>query len=275
MAVAIVRATDTLPVKGDAPHLLAQFKDVSKSFQLGKGHALVAVTGITLDVAAGDIITILGPSGCGKSTLLNMLAGIFLPTSGEVLYRGRRVTGLNPRSGYMTQSDHLLPWRTIAGNVRAPLEIRKLGRAAADRRVNELLSLVGLSGFAHAYPSQVSGGMRKRAALARLLAYDPEALLLDEPFVALDAQLRLAMQSELRAVCRRLKKTMLFVTHDVDEAVALGDRCIIFTPRPGRIREIVHIDLPADRNLLELRHSKRFIELTAQLWGMMTETRGS
>lgn len=275
VAVAIDRATSTLPARGDAPALLAQFRDVSKSFHLGKGQTLVAVTEITLGIMAGDIITILGPSGCGKSTLLNMLAGIFLPTTGEVLYRGSRVTGLNPRSGYMTQSDHLLPWRTIAGNIRAPLEIRKLDRAAADRRVDELLRLVSLSGFAHAYPSQVSGGMRKRAALARLLAYDPEALLLDEPFVALDAQLRLAMQSELRDVCRRLNKTMLFVTHDVDEAVALGDRCIIFTPRPGRIREIVDIDLPDDRNLLELRHSKRFAELTSQLWRTMTEAHTS
>lgn len=254
-----------------APVLLAQFKSVGKTFQQASGEMMAAVEDISLDIVEGNVVTILGPSGCGKSTLLNMLAGIFAPTSGQVLYRGTPIEGLNPRTGYMTQSDHLLPWRTIAGNVRAPLEIRHLPRADADRRVGELLDIVGLSTFAKSYPSQVSGGMRKRAALARLLAYDPEALLLDEPFVALDAQLRLAMQSELRSVCRRLNKTMLFVTHDVDEAVGLGDRCIVFTARPGRIRTIVDIDLPGDRDLLALRRSPRFATLSAQLWELMTQ----
>lgn len=256
------------------PARLAQFKSVGKAFQQAGNEMMVAVADITLDIAEGDIVTILGPSGCGKSTLLNMLAGIFSPTSGQVLYRGKPIVGLNPRTGYMTQSDHLLPWRTIAGNIRAPLEIRRLARAKADQRVGELLEIVGLSAFAKSYPSQVSGGMRKRAALARLLAYDPEALLLDEPFVALDAQLRLAMQSELRSVCRRLNKTMLFVTHDVDEAVGLGDRCIVFTARPGRIRTVVDIDLPGDRDLLALRRSPRFAALSAQLWELMTQGAG-
>ena len=159
---------------------------------------LPAIIDVTLDIAAGEVVTILGPSGCGKSTLLNMLAGIFAATSGDVLYRGNAVRGLNHKTGYMTQSDHLLPWRTIAGNIRAPLEIKRLDPRQAERRVDELLETVGLTAFAHSYPSQVSGGMRKRAALARLLAYDPETLLLDEPFVALDAQLRLTMQAELR-----------------------------------------------------------------------------
>ena len=259
---------------GAAP-ILASFRSVSKVFKQPGGLAMTAVSGVNLDVVEGEIITILGPSGCGKSTLLNMLAGIFTPSSGQVLYRGAPITGLNPRTGYMTQSDHLLPWRTIAGNVRAPLEIKRLGRAAADRRTGELLELVGLSAFGSSYPSQVSGGMRKRAALARLLAYDPEALLLDEPFVALDAQLRLAMQSELRGLCRSLNKTMLFVTHDVDEAVSLGDRCVVFTPRPGRIREVVPIDLPTFRDLLAVRRLPRFAALTAQLWDMMTQAAGS
>lgn len=262
---------NTVTRQPDGRPLLAQFRSVSKSFPQASGDKLSVVDDITLDITEGDIITILGPSGCGKSTLLNMLAGVFAPTSGEVLYRGKRVATLNPRTGYMTQSDHLLPWRTIAANVRAPLEIRHLSRAVADRRVQELLDMVGLAAFARSYPSQVSGGMRKRAALARLLAYDPETLLLDEPFVALDAQLRLAMQSELRTVCRRLNKTMLFVTHDVDEAVALGDRCIVFTPRPGRIRDIHAVDLPRDRDLLTLRRSPRFAALSAQFWDMMTE----
>ncbi len=251
--------------------ICAQFKKVNKTFRQASGQSMDAVIDVRLDIMEGEIVTILGPSGCGKSTLLNMLAGIFPPTSGEVTYRGKVVNGLNPKTGYMTQSDHLLPWRTIAGNVRAPLEIRRISRIIANRRVVELLDLVGLAGFANAYPSQVSGGMRKRAALARLLAYDPEALLLDEPFVALDAQLRLAMQSELRNICRRFNKTMLFVTHDVDEAVSLGDRCVVFTARPGRIRTIVDIDLSVDRDLLALRRLPRFAALSAQLWDLMMQ----
>jgi NitT/TauT family transport system ATP-binding protein len=258
------------PMKaGTAPALLARFENVRKSFQQPAGASLEVVAGIELDIAAGDFITILGPSGCGKSTLLNMLAGIFAPTSGRVLYRGAPVNGLNLRTGYMTQNDHLLPWRTIASNVRAPLEINHVPRAAADRRVAELLEIAGLSAFARSYPSQVSGGMRKRAALARLLAYDPETLLLDEPFVALDAQLRLVMQAELRSLCRRLGKTALFVTHDVDEAAALGDRCIIFTARPGRIRKIVDIGLPRDRDVQRLRHDPRYAAISAALWEEM------
>ena len=254
---------------GVALAALASFENVHKSFPQPAGPSLEVVAGIELDIAAGDFITILGPSGCGKSTLLNMLAGIFSPTSGRVLYRGVPVNGLNLATGYMTQNDHLLPWRTIAHNVRAPLEINHVARAAADRRVAELLEIVGLSAFARSYPSQISGGMRKRAALARLLAYDPETLLLDEPFVALDAQLRLVMQSELRSLCRRLGKTALFVTHDVDEAAALGDRCIIFTARPGRIRKIVDIDLPRDRDVLRLRHDPRYSAISASLWEEM------
>jgi len=266
-------ATAIRPVQSDerAAPLLAQFKGVSKTFRQAGGDVMTAVKDVTVDITEGKVVTILGPSGCGKSTLLNMLAGIFPASSGEVIYRGSVVNGLNPKTGYMTQSDHLLPWRTVAGNIRAPLEIRHLGRAAANSRVIELLGLVGLSAFANAYPSQVSGGMRKRAALARLLAYDPEALLLDEPFVALDAQLRLAMQSELRAICRRFNKTMLFVTHDVEEAVSLGDQCIVFTARPGRIRTVVDIDLPGDRDLLALRRLPRFASLSAELWDLMMQ----
>ena len=254
---------------------LAQFRDVSKSFDRADGDPRPAVVGIDLDIRKGDIITILGPSGCGKSTLLNMLAGIFQPTTGEVLYDGHPLEGLNHKTGYMTQADHLLPWKTIAGNIRAPLEIRRVARAEADRRVDELLHVVGLAEFRRSYPSQVSGGMRKRAALARLLAYDPETFLLDEPFVALDAQLRLSMQSELRTLCRRLGKTMLFVTHDVDEAAALGDRCILFTARPGRIRMIIDNDLPADRDLFALRRMPGFAAMSARLWDLMTGDEGA
>ncbi len=147
---------------------IAQFKNVSKSFRRGDGRDLPVVTGINLDIAKGAIVTILGPSGCGKSTLLNMLAGIFPPTTGEVLYHGRNQAGLNHQTGYMTQNDHLLPWRTVAGNVRAPLEIRNFSKRDANDRVGALLKTVGLADFGSSYPTQVSGGMRKRAALDHL-----------------------------------------------------------------------------------------------------------
>lgn len=253
------------------PSALIEFAGIGKSFDATSGDGkLIAVEGVDLRVSEGEILTILGPSGCGKSTLLNMLAGIYEPNEGEVRYKGARVDGLNLKTGYMTQNDHLLPWRTILGNVRAPYEIAGMSRKVADKKSAELIDLVGLTGFEQAYPSQVSGGMRKRASLARLLAYDPETLLLDEPFVALDAQLRLSMQSELRSLSRRFGKTVLFVTHDVDEAAALGDRCAVFTARPGRIRKIVDIELPADRNLFELRQDPRYATIAAQLWDHVT-----
>ena len=250
---------------------LIRFAGVRKSFASPSGEGtLVAVDGIDLTLEEGKILTILGPSGCGKSTLLNMLAGIYGPNGGDVLYRGAPVSGLNLKTGYMTQNDHLLPWRKILANVRAPYEIAGTPRRLADEKAMGLIELVGLKGFENAYPTQVSGGMRKRASLARLLAYDPETLLLDEPFVALDAQLRLAMQAELRALARRLGKTVLFVTHDVDEAAALGDLCAVFTARPGRIRTIVPIDLPPDRNLLQLRQNPAYGKIAAQLWDHVT-----
>jgi NitT/TauT family transport system ATP-binding protein len=252
---------------------LATFAGVSKTFSTQSGD-LLAVKDVDLDIRRGEIVTILGPSGCGKSTLLNMLAGIFAPTEGRVTYRGAPVAGLNGNTGYMTQNDHLLPWRTVAANIRAPLELKGWSKADADTRVEGLISTVGLTGFGNSYPSQISGGMRKRTALARLFAQDPETLLLDEPFVALDAQLRLAMQSELRALSRRFGKTVLFVTHDVDEAAALGDRCIIFSKRPGRIRTIVDIDLPPDRSLFNLRQDSRYASISARLWDHMAREAG-
>lgn len=244
--------------------VLIAFAGVGKSFG-----AIEAVRSISLAVHAGEVVTLVGPSGCGKSTLLNMTAGLMAPTTGTVAYAGVPVKGINHRVGYMTQNDHLLPWRTIARNVEVALEIRGERKAARRRRVDELLSLVGLEGFEGHYPTQVSGGMRKRAALARLLAYDPETLLMDEPFGALDAQLRLSLQSELLALQRRLGKTVLFVTHDLDEAIALADRCVVFTGRPGTVRKVIETALPRERNLMELRFDDRFIELSHELWTTM------
>jgi len=247
---------------------LIRYSGVSKEFESATG-TLVVVRDINLDVRSGEILMLVGPSGCGKSTLLNLAAGLFPPSKGQVFYAQNVVAGINKRVGYMTQSDHLLPWRTVAGNIMAPLEIRSVGKAEANSRVDELIEQVGLSGFGNSYPSQISGGMRKRAALARLLAYDPDTLLMDEPFGALDAQLRLRLQVELRTLCKRLGKTILFVTHDLDEAVAVGDRCAVFSARPGSILEVVEVPLPRERNILRLRYDADYIRTCGRLWSLL------
>lgn len=247
---------------------LIVFEGIAKAF-VTKAGPLRAVENVSLSVRRGEIVTLVGPSGCGKSTLLNMCAGLFAPTEGTVRYAGNRVAGYNLKVGYMTQSDHLLPWRDTAGNIAVPLEIQGLSRADIRDRVDSLLKLVGLVGFERSYPSQLSGGMRKRCALARLLAYDPETLLMDEPFGALDAQLRLRMQIEIRDLCRSLGKTVMFVTHDLDEAIAIGDRCAVFTGRPGCIARVLDVPLPSDRDILRLRHDAVYQALTAELWDIL------
>lgn len=252
---------------------LIAFRSVGKTFTAGD-RTVEAVRGVDLDIARGEFVTLVGPSGCGKSTLLNMTAGLFSPSVGTVRYDGGAVAGVNLRTGYMTQSDHLLPWRTVAANIQVPLEIQGRPRGEMRDKVASLMELVGLAGFERSYPSQLSGGMRKRAALARLLAYDPETLLLDEPFAALDAQLRLNMQIELLRLSRQLNKTVLFVTHDLDEAAALCDRCVVFSGRPGTIRAVLDSPLPRERDLLRLRHDSRYVALAAQLWDMITPMLG-
>lgn len=256
---------------------LIAYCDVSKSFQT-QGRIVAAVAEISLEVRRGEFVALVGPSGCGKSTLLNMAAGLFQPSAGQVLYDGGEVRSYNLRTGYMTQNDHLLPWRDVVGNIAIPLEIKGWRRSDIEARVAELVALVGLAGFERSYPTQLSGGMRKRTALARLLAYDPDTLLMDEPFAALDAQLRLRMQIELLDIRQRLNKTVVFVTHDLDEAAALADRIVVFSQRPGRIRRTISSPLPRERDLLRLRHDRSYVELTTELWDtlapLLSATRG-
>ncbi len=250
---------------------LIVFTGVSKTFETAR-RTVEAVRDVSFTASRSEFITVVGPSGCGKSTLLNMTAGLFHPTKGLVQYDGMTLTDLNPRTGYMTQNDHLLPWRDVAGNIRVPLEIAGMAKREMADRVAVLIEMVGLTGFERVYPSQLSGGMKKRAALARLLAYDPETLLMDEPFAALDAQLRLKMQTELRQLCRRLHKTVLFVTHDLDEAVALGDRILLFSGRPGTIYQSIVSPLPPDRDLYHLRRDPDFVRVTGDLWDTLAST---
>jgi NitT/TauT family transport system ATP-binding protein len=247
---------------------VVSFESVGKTFN-ANGKDLEAVRDVNLSVRSGEFVTLVGPSGCGKSTLLNMTAGLMTPSRGTVRYAGAVVRGIHGRVGYMTQNDHLLPWRTVAGNIEVPLEIRGLSRHERAERVAELIDTVGLNGFEKSWPTQISGGMRKRTALARVLAYDPETLLMDEPFAALDAQLRLQMQADLLALCSRLGKTVLFVTHDLDEAVALADRCVVFSSRPGSIVRVIETGLPHTRDLLDLRFDRRFLDLAHDLWATL------
>ncbi len=225
-----------------------------------------ALERVDLDIAMGEFVAFVGPSGCGKSTLMNMVAGIMPPTEGVILHDGRPVQGINQRVGYMTQADAVLPWRTARQNVELPLRLHGAGRAERREKAEATLEAVGLKGFGNSFPSELSGGMRKRVALAQLLAYGPGTLLMDEPFGALDAQLKLVMQEQLLRIWERERQTVIFVTHDLGEAVALAQRVVVFTGRPGRIKSIETIDLPDPRDVFRLRFEPEFERAYTRLW---------
>lgn len=242
-----------------------EIRGVTKLF-VRRGREVVALDDFSLSIAKGEFVAFVGPSGCGKSTLLNMIAGILEPTSGAIEHDGRAIQGPNRSVGYMTQADSLLPWRTAEENVMLPLRLRGVSAGESRDRVDQLLETVNLSGFSKHFPNELSGGMRKRVALAQVLAYDPGTLLMDEPFGALDAQLKLVMQNELLAIWERTRKTVVFVTHDLAEAIALADRVIVFTGRPGRIKLEEHIDLDRPRDVFRDRFSTRFQAIYERIW---------
>ena len=227
-----------------------------------------ALQPIDLAVRPHEFVALVGPSGCGKSTILNLVAGLLAPSEGRVWYDGAEVNGLNRSVGYMTQKDTLLPWRSAADNVRIALELKCRGvpRREANDRVAQIIELVGLTGFEQHYPAELSGGMRKRVALARTLIYEPETLLMDEPFGALDAQLKLLMLNQLQELTRQRQMTVVFVTHDLGEAITLADRVVVFSARPGRIRTIRDVDLPRPRDVFRIRFTEAFAHLHEELW---------
>ena len=238
-----------------------------------------ALQPIDLTIHAHEFVALVGPSGCGKSTILNLIAGLLQPSGGVVSYDGTVVTGPNRRVGYMTQKDTLLPWRTAADNLRIALELRcrSVPRREADARVAQIIGLVGLTGFEHHYPAELSGGMRKRVGLARTLIYEPETLLMDEPFGALDAQLKLLMLDQLQQLTQQRRMTVVFVTHDLGEAITLADRVVVFSARPGRIRTIRAVDLPSPRDVFRIRFTEAFAHLHESLWDELKDevTRGT
>ena len=224
----------------------------------------------TLRVAEGEFVSVVGPTGCGKSTLLNIAAGLLAPTTGTVLARGTPVRGVNRLAGYLFQAEALMPWRSALSNVCAGLEYRGVPRAEAVGRAQDWLRRVGLVGHGHRYPHQLSGGMRKRVALAQTLIMDPPIILMDEPFSALDVQTRLLMENELLALWQADRKSVLFITHDLEEAISLSDRVLILSAGPGTtvVGEFA-IDLPRPRDVSEIRMQPGFLDLHRQIWDAM------
>jgi NitT/TauT family transport system ATP-binding protein len=248
------------------------FRGVGKSFTARAGAtAVAALADVDLEVQRGELLVLVGPSGCGKSTLLEMAAGLAVPTVGRILIDGKPVAGPALDRGVVFQQYALFPWRTALDNVAIGLESKRLPVAARRRVAGEYLALVGLGGFERHYPHELSGGMRQRVAIARSLAYEPDVLLMDEPFAALDAQTRETLQAELLRIWRLSGKTILFVTHGIDEAVYLGQRVAVMSSRPGRIKEIVSIPPRAPEADEEARSHPAFGALRHQIWTLMRD----
>ncbi|HXG52584.1 MAG TPA: ABC transporter ATP-binding protein [candidate division Zixibacteria bacterium] len=245
------------------------FKTFHKSGNDGAGGAVKALADVTLSVRDNEFVSIIGPSGCGKTTLLKMIDGLLPYDSGEILVDGRRVTGPGPERAVVFQTFALLPWRTVLANVEFSLELRRVPKAERVDIARDYLRRVGLEDFANHYPHELSGGMQQRAGLARALAVNPAILLMDEPFGSVDAQTRQLLQEQLLDLWQRERKTVIFVTHSMDEAVCLSDRVVVMTPRPGRISELLEVPLPRPRAADEIRRDPRFVDLTSYIWSSL------
>ncbi|MFF4265640.1 ABC transporter ATP-binding protein [Streptomyces virginiae] len=251
------------------------FEEVTKTFPTKDKKSkeqFTALDGIDLEIEAGEFVVVVGPSGCGKSTLLDLLGGLTRPSSGRILLDGEPVTGPGLDRGIVFQQYALLPWRTALGNVEFGLEATGVPRRERKQRAREFLDLVGLTGFEDRHPNELSGGMRQRVAIARSLAYDPDVLLMDEPFAALDAQTRESLQDELRRIWQRTGKTVVFITHGIEEAVYLGQKVAVMTSRPGRVKEIVPVSFGARGDGFQgedLRSSPEFARYRHEIWTLL------
>jgi NitT/TauT family transport system ATP-binding protein len=246
-------------------------KDFSLRGEGGALHRFTALEDITLDVRAGEFLALVGPSGCGKSTLLDLLGGLAVPTSGRIRLDGRPITGPARDRGVVFQQYALFPWRTAAQNVEFGLDIAGLKSKERRDRAGRYLDLVGLAAFADRYPHELSGGMKQRVAIARSLAYDPEVLLMDEPFAALDAQTRETLQGELLRIWRTTGKTIVFITHGIDEAVVLGQRVAIMTSRPGRIKQVIDVPEELHSETEDVRSLPAFGKTRHEVWSLLRE----
>ncbi|WP_068786273.1 ABC transporter ATP-binding protein [Paenibacillus phocaensis] len=241
-----------------------EIENLSKVFQ-GRSGAVTALQNTQLTIGQNEFVCVVGPSGCGKTTLLNIIAGLENATTGTVKVENRIVTGPGKERGVVFQQYALFPWKTVLKNVEFGLKLRGLGAKERRERAEKYLELVGLKDFANAYPKELSGGMKQRVAIARAYAVEPEVLLMDEPFGALDAQTRAQLQEELLKTWEKEKRTIFFITHDVEEAVILAQRVIIMSARPGRIKEIIDVDIPYPRTQ-ETKLSDRFVEIKNEIW---------
>jgi NitT/TauT family transport system ATP-binding protein len=253
--------------------VILEARDLTKEFT-GPGSALHALGGVSFSIRNEEFICLLGPSGCGKSTLLRILGGLLKPTDGTVLFEGFPLEGPSPRIGFAFQQANLMPWRTVEENIRLPLELDGLAPEKARERVKELVATVGLEGFEHNRPHELSGGMAQRVAFARALAHDPEILLLDEPLGSLDALTRERMGTELMRIARDQKKTVILVTHSIPEAITLGDRVLVLTSRPGQLRMDLRVDFPRPRKQ-SIAYTQKFGRLAGRLRSTIGETAGN
>lgn len=255
-----------------AGDLSINVRALSQSFASRNQQApVLALDRIDLQVPRGQFVAFIGPSGCGKTTLLNIIAGLIPPTDGLCELDDTPVVGPRRSTGYMFARPALLPWRTARANVELPLEFRGIEASRRQAEAQRLLALVGLKGFEDSFPSQLSQGMRQRVGLARTLAFDPSLLLLDEPFAALDAQTKLLVQQEFIRIWEKSRQTVIFVTHDLNEAVTLADRVIVFSRRPGRFKDDVAINLPRPRDLVNIRQAAGYLQLYDRLWDSLRD----
>jgi NitT/TauT family transport system ATP-binding protein len=259
-----MRATNASPVPA-APAAAIELDDVSLAFA-GESGALLALDRVSLTAPRGEITTVVGPSGCGKTTLLRLAAGLLKPSSGRLLYNGREVKRLNTGVGFVTQDSNLFPWATTLANVEFPLAVRGVPRRQRRECALEWINTVGLAGFENSYPSQLSGGMQKRVSIARTFIYEPDVILLDEPFGALDAQTRMMLHHQLLALWHKRRMTMLFITHDLVEAITLSDQVVVMSKRPGRVKERYRVPLPRPRNVFEIYLEPGFDDAYGALW---------
>jgi NitT/TauT family transport system ATP-binding protein len=251
-----------------------QARSLTLTFTPKNRDPVTALQDFDLQVCKGEFLSLVGPSGCGKSTFLNVLLGLLRPDSGELNLNGKKIDGPGQERAMVFQEFGLLPWRTVLANVELGLELKGVAPTTRRERALELIQLVGLERFQNHYPHELSGGMKQRVGLARALATDPEVLLMDEPFAALDAQTRDLMQTELLQIWERTKKTVLFVTHSIEEAAYLSDRVIIMTARPGRTKNVFKIDLPRPRDY-EMRLTPKFNDIKAQIWSSLKDELGA
>ena len=253
-----------------------ELRNVFKAFvAAGSGTAKLALDDVSLVIPAGEFCTIVGPSGCGKSTILNLLAGLSRATEGSVLYQGQPIRGVNTAVGYIGQDDNLLPWRTLEANVQLALELRGVPARERARRSAEMIARVGLTGFERHYPAELSGGMRKRASIIRTLIYDTPVVLMDEPFGPLDAQTRVLLQDDLLKLWERSRRTIVFVTHDLVEAIALSDRVVVMSAAPGRIKRIYDVAIERPRDVFHIHEAEGFAPIYDALWADIREEIGA